>query len=93
MVFGSAARTLGPAALLPLVRRRYERRRAALITLTLTLPLTLALTLTKAPWSTSNGLMDMKFEGAQLLQQHHPGPNPDLLLPSCVGLTLWPRVT
>lgn len=31
VVFGSAARTLGPAALLPLVRRRYERRRVALI--------------------------------------------------------------
>ena len=31
MVFGSAARTLGPAALLPLVRRRYENRRVALI--------------------------------------------------------------
>ena len=30
MVFGSAARTLGPAALLPLVRR-YESRRVALI--------------------------------------------------------------
>ena len=25
--------------------------------------------------------MDMKFEGAQLLEQHHPGPNPDLPLP------------
>ena len=35
----------------------------------------------KAPWSSTKGLMDMKFEGAQLLQQHHPDPNPDLLLP------------
>lgn len=26
----------------------------------------------KAPWSTSKGLMDMKFEGAQLLLLHHP---------------------